>query len=79
MKKNHPTCKNGWLKLILQNKPIRLKNEWPEKTHYFKKWTNASGVLKKTYCLYKILMLQKDPVNSSCSKKLQYPERKLSL
>ena len=48
-----------------------LKNEWPETTHYFKKWTTSSGVLKKIHCLYKILMLQIDPVNSSCSQKLQ--------
>ena len=48
-------------------------------THYFKEWTTASGVLKKTYCFYKNLMLQIDPLNSYCSQKLQYPERKLRL
>ena len=36
-------------------------------THYFKKWTTASGVLNKIYCLYKNLMLQIDPLKSSCS------------
>ena len=38
-------------------------------TPYFKKWLTASGVLKKTYCLYKNLMLQIDPLNSWCSQK----------
>ena len=48
-------------------------------THYFKKWTTASDVLKKIYCVYKNLILQIDPLNSSCSKKQQYPERTLRL
>ena len=52
-------------------------------THYFKEWTTASWglttVLKKIYCLYEYLMLQIDPLSSSCSQKLQYPERKLRL
>ena len=39
------------------------------KTHYSKEWTTASGVLKKVYCLYQNLMLQIDPLNSSCSEK----------
>ena len=48
-------------------------------THYFKEWTTPSCVLKKICCLYKNLRLQVDPLNSSCSQKLQYPERKLRL
>ena len=48
-------------------------------THYFKKWTTGSGVLKKIYCLYKNVMLQIDPLKSSCSQKQQYPERTLRL
>ena len=40
-------------------------------THYFKKWTTASGVLKKKSI---VLMLQIDPLNSSCYQKQQYPE-----
>ena len=36
-------------------------------THYFKEWTAARFVLKKTYCLYKTLMLQIDPLSSSCT------------
>ena len=47
-------------------------------THYFKKWT-TSGVLKKICCLYKNLILQIDPLNSSCSQKQHYPERTLRL
>ena len=43
-------------------------------THYFKKWTTASGVLKKIYCLNKNLMLQIDPFNSSCSQKTTIPQ-----
>ena len=39
-------------------------------THHFKEWTTASVTLKKIYCLYKNLMLQIDPLNSSCSQKL---------
>ena len=47
--------------------------------HYFKKWSTASGVLKKIYRLYKNLMFQIDPHNSSCSQKQQYPKRTLRL
>ena len=36
-------------------------------THYFKECTTSSDVLKKLYCLYKNLVLQIDPLNSSCS------------
>ena len=50
-----------------------------EVTHYFKKWTIGSGVLKKVYCLYKNVMLQIDPLKCSCSQKQQYPERTLRL
>ena len=48
-------------------------------THYFKKWTTGSGVLKKIYCFYKNVMLQIDPPKSNYSQKQQYPERSLSL
>ena len=48
-------------------------------THYFKEWTAARCVLKKTYCLYKNLMIQIDLLSSSSTQKLQYPERKLRL
>ena len=48
-------------------------------TNYFKKWSTASGVLKTIYCLYKNLMLQIDPLDSSCSQKQQYPKRTLRL
>ena len=48
-------------------------------THYFKEWTTASGVLIKIYCPYKNLMLQIDPIQSSCSQKLQHPKTKLRL
>ena len=44
-------------------------------THYFKKWTTGSGVLKKICCLYKNVMFQMDPLKSSCSQKQQYPKR----
>ena len=44
-------------------------------THYFKKWTTASGVLKKIYCLYKNLQNR----NSSWSQKQQYPKKTLML
>ena len=50
-----------------------------EITHYFKKWTTGSGVLKKIFFLYKNVMLQIDPLKSSCSQKQQYPERTLKL
>ena len=50
-----------------------------EITHYFKKWTTGSGVLKKIFFLYKNLMLQIDPLKSSCSQKQQYPERTLGI
>ena len=60
---------NGQLLLFFPNKM----------THYFKVWTIASGALKKINCLYKNLILQLDPLNSSNSKELQGPERKLGL
>ena len=47
-------------------------------THYFKKWTTTSGVLKKIYCLYKNLMFQIDSYYS-CSQKQEYPEKTLRL
>ena len=50
-----------------------------EITHYFKKWTTGSGLLKKVYFLYKNVMLQIDPLKSRCSQKQQYPERTLRL
>ena len=43
-------------------------------THYFKKWTTESGVLKKIYFLYKNVMLQIAQLKSSCSQRKQYPE-----
>ena len=43
-------------------------------THYFKEWTTPSGVLRKIYCLYKNLMLQIDPPNSSCPKNCSTPK-----
>ena len=48
-------------------------------THYFKKWTAASGVLKNIYCLYKNLMLQIDSLSSSCPQKQRYPKITLRL
>ena len=50
-----------------------------EITHYFKKWTTGSGVLKKIYFLDKNMMLQIGHLKSSCSQKQQYPERTLML
>ena len=38
-----------------------------------------NGVLKKIYFLYKNVMLQIDPLKSSCSQKQQHPERILRL
>ena len=40
-------------------------------TNHFKEWKAASGVLKKIHCLYKNLMPQIDPLNSSFSQKVQ--------
>ena len=50
-----------------------------EITHLFEKWKTGSGVLKKIYFLYKNVILQIDPLKSSCSQKQQYPERTLRL
>ena len=63
-------------------KPLQLKKmkdrslvlSINEITHYFKKWTAESGNLKKIYFLYKSVMLQIDPLKSSCSQRKQYPE-----
>ena len=50
-----------------------------EITHYFKKWATGGGALEKIYFLYKNVMLQIDPLKSSCSQKQQYPERTLGI
>ena len=55
---------NAWSLFLSSNKM----------THYFKEW--ISGVWKKICCLYKNLMLQINPLISSCSQKLQHHERK---
>ena len=72
---------DGWLKLLLLEKMNdgSLLLSINEITHYFKKWTTGSGVLKKIYFLYKNMMLQIDPLKSSCSQKQQYSERTLRL
>ena len=48
-------------------------------THHFKEWAAARFVLKKTYCLYKNLMLQIDPLSSSCTqiKAISTPKKQL--
>ena len=67
---------DGWLNLLLLEKinegsrPLSIN----EITHYFKKWTNGSGVLKKIYFLYKNVILQIDALKSSCSQRKHYPE-----
>ena len=40
-------------------------------THYFKEWTTVRDVLKKFYCLYKNLMLQRDPKTTVPRKKIK--------
>ena len=45
-----------------------------EITHYFKKSTTGSGVFFLFYFLYKNVILQIDPLKSSCSQKQQYPK-----
>ena len=52
----------------MNDRSLRLSSN--KMTHYLKEWTTASGVLKKVYCLYKCLMPQKDPLNSSGFQKL---------
>ena len=65
---------DGWLKLLLLEKMNdgSLLLSINEITHYFKKWTTGSGVLKKIYFLYKNVMLQIDPFKSSCPQRKQY-------
>ena len=53
--KNHPPRTNGLLKLILQKKPVQLKEmnvPWlllssNKMTHYFKELTSLSNILQK--------------------------------
>ena len=47
-----------------------------EITHYFKKWTTGSGLLKKVYFLYKNVMLQIDPLKSSCFQNNSTPKER---
>ena len=67
---------DGWLKLFLLEKMNdgSLLLSINEITHYFKKWTTGSGVLKKIYFLYENVMLQIDALKSSYSQRKQYPE-----
>ena len=67
---------DGWLKLLLLEKMNdgSLLLSINEITHYFRKWTTGSGVLKKIYFLYKNVMLQINPLKSSCSQRKHYPE-----
>ena len=67
---------DGWLKLLLLEKMNdgSLLLSINEITHYFKKWTTGSDVSNKIYFIYKNVMLQIDPVKSSCFQKQQYPE-----
>ena len=67
---------DGWLKLLLLEKMNdgSLLLSINEITHYFKKWTTGSGVLKKIYFLNKNVMLQIEPLKSSCSQRKQYPK-----
>ena len=67
---------DGWLNLLLLEKMIdgSLLPSINEITHYFKRWTTGSGVLKKIYFLYKNVMLQIDPLKSSCSQRKQSPK-----
>ena len=66
----------AWFKLLLLEK-MKDRSLLPsinEITHCFKKWATGSVVLKKIYFLYKNVMLQIDPLKSSCSQRKQYPE-----
>ena len=46
-------------------------------THYFKKWTTGSSILKKNLSSLPKRDVQKDPLESGCSQKQQHPERTL--
>ena len=50
-----------------------------KKTLYFKEWRTASGALKEIYCLFKNLMLQRDPLNKTFRKNHSTQRRKLRL
>ena len=85
--KNYPLWKNRWLKVILQKKSVRSKKRMDGRYSSLQiKWhtTLKNGrlqvvlikidiVFTKMWCFRLILF------NSSCSQKLQYPERKLRL
>ena len=59
---------DGWFKLFLLEKMHdgSLLLSINEIKHYFKKWTTGSSILKEIYFLYKNVMLQIDPLKSSC-------------
>ena len=53
-------------------KKITLDDRWmAQAARLRKKWTTGSAVLKKSYFLYKNVMLQIDPIKSSCSHRQQ--------
>ena len=54
------------IKKMNDRSPLLFINET---TRYFKIWTTGSGGLKKIYFLYKNVMFQIDPLDSSCSQK----------
>ena len=70
---------DGWLKLLLLEKKHdgSLLLSINEITHYFKKWISRSGVLKKIYFIYKNMILQIDPLKTSCSQKKQKTPKEL--
>ena len=71
---------DGWLKLLLLEKVHdgSLLLSINEITHYFKKWTTGSGVLKKISIFFtKNVMLQIDPLKSSCSQRKQKTPKEL--
>ena len=74
-KKRHSILKNEWPKLIPQKKPERLKEQMVGLSS--NKWytTLKNRRLKNVYYLYKNLMLQIDPLNSSYSQKLEHLKR----
>ena len=80
---NHPTWKDGWCKLILQKKPVRLKEWMIDRNSFVQIWQTTlknerlQADIWKNVLPLQNLIPQINPPNNSCSQKQQYSNKKI--
>ena len=80
---NHPTWKDGRCKLIVQKKPVRLKEWMIDRNSFLQIWKTTLKNERLQADIWKnILPLQNlipqiNPPNNSCSQKQQYSNKKI--